>query len=48
MQRHNRRLYRVVRSVLNDDAEAEDVVQEAYVRAFTYLDGFRSEAQLST
>jgi RNA polymerase sigma-70 factor (ECF subfamily) len=48
MQRHNRQLYRVARSVLNDDAEAEDVVQEAYVRAFTHLDGFRGEAQLST
>ena len=48
MQRHNRRLYRVARSVLDDDAEAEDVVQEAYARAFTHLDGFRGEAQLST
>ncbi len=48
MQRHNRRLYRVARSVLDDDSEAEDVVQEAYVRAFTHLDGFRGEAQLST
>jgi RNA polymerase sigma-70 factor (ECF subfamily) len=47
MQRHNRRLYRVARGVLND-AEAEDVVQEAYVRAFTHLDGFRGEAQFST
>jgi RNA polymerase sigma-70 factor (ECF subfamily) len=48
MQRHNRRLYRVARSVLNDDAEAEDVVQETYFRAFTHLDGFRGDAQLST
>ncbi|MBM6581740.1 RNA polymerase sigma factor [Microvirga sp. BT689] len=48
MQRHNRRLYRVARGVLHDDAEAEDVVQEAYVRAFTHLDGFRGEAKLST
>ncbi|HZH52867.1 MAG TPA: RNA polymerase sigma factor [Microvirga sp.] len=48
MQRHNRRLYRVARSVLGDDSEAEDVVQEAYFRAFTHLDGFRGEARLST
>jgi RNA polymerase sigma-70 factor, ECF subfamily len=48
MQRHNRRLYRVARSVLGDDSEAEDVVQEAYLRAFTHLDGFRGDAQLST
>jgi RNA polymerase sigma-70 factor (ECF subfamily) len=48
MQRHNRRLFRVARSVVDDDAEAEDVVQEAWVRAFTHLDGFRGEARLST
>jgi RNA polymerase sigma-70 factor (ECF subfamily) len=48
MQRHNCRLYRAARSILNDDAEAKDVVQEAYVRAFSRLDGFRGEAQLST
>jgi RNA polymerase sigma-70 factor (ECF subfamily) len=48
MQRHNRRLFRTARGVLHDDAEAEDVVQETYVRAFTHLDGFRGEAQLST
>lgn len=48
MERHNRQLYRVARSVLRDDAEAEDVVQEAYLRAFTHLEGFRSEARLAT
>jgi RNA polymerase sigma-70 factor (ECF subfamily) len=48
MQQNNRRLFRVARSVLGDDAEAEDVVQDTYLRAFTHLDGFRGEAQLST
>jgi RNA polymerase sigma-70 factor, ECF subfamily len=48
MQRYNRRLFRAARGVLHDDAEAEDVVQETYVRAFTHLDSFRGEAQLST
>ncbi|MCB8819298.1 RNA polymerase sigma factor [Microvirga rosea] len=48
MQRHNRQLYRVARSVLRDDSEAEDVVQEAYARAFAHLDQFRGEARLST
>ena len=36
MQRHNRQLYRMARGVLNGDAEAEDVVQEAYGHAFTH------------
>ncbi|HVL20550.1 MAG TPA: RNA polymerase sigma factor [Amaricoccus sp.] len=48
VQRHNRRLFRVARGVLRDDAEAEDVVQATYVRAFTRLDGFRGEAALVT
>ena len=48
MERHNRQLYRVARSVLLEDAEAEDVVQETYLRAFTHLDGFRGEARLAT
>ena len=48
MERHNRGLYRIARSVLGDDAEAEDVVQEAYLRAFTHLESFRGEARLAT
>ena len=34
-RRYNRRLFRIARSILRNDAEAEDVVQETYVRAFT-------------
>jgi len=48
MKRHNQRLYRVARAVLEDGSEAEDVVQETYVRAFTHLSEFRAEARLST
>src|SRR5690348_1610812 len=48
MQRHNRRLFRVARSVLRNDAEAEDVVQEVYVRAFGALTSFRAESSLAT
>src|SRR5215207_2693510 len=48
MRRHNRRLFRVARSILRDDSEAEDMVQEAYVRAFSAMAGFRGEASLST
>lgn len=46
--RNNQRLFRAARSVVRNDAEAEDVVQETYVRAFTRLDTFRAEASLST
>jgi RNA polymerase sigma-70 factor (ECF subfamily) len=48
MQRNNQRLFRVARSVAHSDAEAEDIVQETYVRALTNLGSFRGEAQLST
>jgi RNA polymerase sigma-70 factor, ECF subfamily len=45
---NNRRLYRLARGILRNDAEAEDVVQETYVRAFTHLADFRGESRLST
>ncbi|AHG49389.1 RNA polymerase sigma factor (plasmid) [Rhizobium leguminosarum bv. trifolii CB782] len=48
VQRHNQRLFRTARAVIRSDWEAEDVVQAAYVRAFTNLGTFRGEAELST
>jgi RNA polymerase sigma-70 factor (ECF subfamily) len=48
MRRHNRVLYRTARAILRDDAEAEDAVQEAYLRAYRGLEAFRGEAKLST
>jgi len=45
---NNRRLYRLARGILRNDNEAEDVVQETYVRAFTHLAEFRGYASLST
>lgn len=44
VRRHNQRLYRVARAILRDDAEAEDVMQEAYVRAFQHLDQFEGRS----
>jgi RNA polymerase sigma-70 factor, ECF subfamily len=46
--RYNRRLFRIARSILRNDSEAEDVVQETYVRAFTGLDMFRGDAAFGT
>ena len=48
MQQNNRRLFRVARGILRNDAEAEDVVQETYVRAFTHLESFRGESSFAT
>jgi RNA polymerase sigma factor (sigma-70 family) len=48
MQRCNQRLFRVARGVLHDDAEAEDVVQAAYLHAYEKLASFRGEASLLT
>src|ERR1700731_203368 len=48
MQSNNRRLYRIARGILRNESEAEDVVQETYVRAFTHLDSFRGDCSLAT
>jgi RNA polymerase sigma-70 factor (ECF subfamily) len=48
MRRYNQRLYRVARAILHDDAEAEDVMQDAYVRAYTHLDQFAGRSAFST
>jgi RNA polymerase sigma-70 factor (ECF subfamily) len=48
MRRYNQRLYRVARSILRDDSEAEDVMQQAYVNAYLHLDQFAGRAKFST
>jgi RNA polymerase sigma-70 factor, ECF subfamily len=48
IKQQNQRLYRIARSILRDDSEAEDVLQEAYIRAFNGLDSFRGEARFGT
>jgi RNA polymerase sigma-70 factor (ECF subfamily) len=48
MRRHNQRLYRVARSILRDAGEAEDVMQQAYVNAYTHLAQFAGRAKFST
>lgn len=48
MRRHNRLLFRTARGIVADDAEAQDVVQETYLRAFERLGDFRGDAALAT
>lgn len=48
VRRHNQRLFRAARSIVGNDGEAEDVVQAAYVRAFSHLGEFRADARFST
>ena len=48
MRRYNGRLFRVARAILRDDAEAEDVLQDAYLEAYRHIADFRGGAQLST
>jgi RNA polymerase sigma-70 factor (ECF subfamily) len=48
MRRHNQRLYRVARAILRDDAEAEDLIQDTYVRAYQHLNQFEGRAKFST
>lgn len=48
MRRHNQRIYRVARAILRDDGEAEDVMQDTYVRAYQHLSQFEGRAKFTT
>ena len=48
MRRHNQRIYRAARAVVKDEAEVEDVMQQAYINALTHLDQFEERSQFST
>src|SRR5262245_46503820 len=48
MRRHNERLYRTARAILRDDNEAEDVMQQAYVNAYSHLRQFDGRSKFST
>jgi RNA polymerase sigma-70 factor (ECF subfamily) len=48
MKRHNQAMFRASRSILRDDAEAEDAVQEAYLQAYRRIADFRGDSKLST
>ncbi len=48
MRRYNRTLWRVARGILRHDADAEDAVQEAYLRAFSRIGDFRGDSSLGT
>jgi RNA polymerase sigma-70 factor, ECF subfamily len=48
VHQYNRSLWRIARGILGDDSDAEDAVQDAYVRAFASLETFRGDASLGT
>ncbi len=48
MRKHNGRLFRIARSILRDDSEAEDALQDAYLDAYRNIEGFRGGSQLAT
>jgi len=48
MRRHNQRIYRAARAVIKDEAEVEDVMQQAYINAFTHLHQFEDRSEFST
>src|SRR6476469_1945392 len=48
MRRHNQRLYRTARAIVQDEVEVEDILQQAYLNAFNNLDRFEARSQLST
>ena len=48
MRRYNQRLFRVVRGILKDESESEEVMQEAYVRAYEHLNQFAGRSKFST
>lgn len=48
MRRYNRLLFRSARGIVPDDAQAQDVVQDAYLQAFLHLHDFRGESELGT
>jgi RNA polymerase sigma-70 factor, ECF subfamily len=48
MRRYNQRLYRIARAILHNDVEAEDVMQDAYVRAYTHLGQFAARAPFAS
>jgi len=48
MRQYNARLFRVARSILKDDAEAEDALQEAYIQAYRKMANFRGDAEMGT
>jgi len=48
VQKHNQMLWRIARGIMHSDADAEDVVQNAYVRALTSIGSFRGESSLAT
>lgn len=48
MRRHNERVYRAARAIIRDESEAEDIMQQAYVNAYSHLRQFDGRSLFST
>jgi RNA polymerase sigma-70 factor (ECF subfamily) len=48
MRRYNGKLFRIARSIVKDDSDAEDVLQDAYMDAYRHIDDFRGDSQVAT
>ena len=48
MRRHNERMYRAARAIVRDESEAEDILQQSYVNAYSHLGQFDGRSQFST
>ena len=48
MRRHNTRVYRAIRSIIRDESEVEDLMQQAYLRAYEHLEHFEGASRFST
>lgn len=48
MRKYNLRMYRISMSIINDDAEAEDIMQITYINAYRQLANYRQQSSFGT
>jgi len=48
VRRYERRIYRMARQITQNDEDAEDVLQESFLKAFEHLDSFQGQSKFYT